>query len=305
MPDASAPLPPGCFAFGVFGDGPYRAWEEGRFRRVIQDVDRSDIAWLLHVGDIFWYPCSDEHYDKLHATLNAIQHPVIYTPGDNEWADCHEGIEGDYPPLDRLAQLRRTFYPAPTRSLGARPMRVVSQSENPAFAEFVENARWVKGGFVCATLHMVGSGNGSETFPGRSALDDSSLARRVAAAQAWLGEAFAIARRDSLHGVIIAMHSDPGLGARVPWPGYGDIAQRVKEFALHFDGEVVLIHGDAHTYVVDHPIWDPPHPKPIQNFTRIGTFGSPDIGWVRVVVDSLAGRVVAVEPRRMSRWFLW
>jgi hypothetical protein len=39
----------------------------------------------------------------------------------------------------------------------------------------------------------------------------------------------------------------------------------------------------------------------LENFTRLETFGSPDIGWVRVVVDTVAGRVVEFEPRLM-RW---
>lgn len=304
MPEQPGPLPPGCFAFGVFGDGPYRAWEEGRFRRVLNDVNGADIAWLFHIGDIFWYPCSDEHYEEMHAKLNTIRHPVVYTPGDNEWADCHEGIAGGYPPLDRLAQLRRTFFPEPSRSLGAQPMRVESQSADPAFAEFVENTRWIRGGFVCATVHLTGSANGTEDFPGRTAADDSAAARRAAAASAWIAEALAIVRADSLHGVIVAMHAYPGGHTQSP-PEFGDVMEQLREFAVTFDGQVILIHGDSHTFVVDKPVWNPPQPTTLSNFTRIETFGSPDIGWVRVVVDSVKGEFVSAEPRLMSRWWLW
>ena len=38
--------------------------------------------------------------------------------------------------------------------------------------------------------------------------------------------------------------------------------------------------------------------------TRLETFGSPDIGWVRVVVDSVSGEF-SFEPRIMRRWWLW
>jgi hypothetical protein len=48
-----APLPPDSFAFGVFGDGPYSPWEQGRFRRVLEEVSQADVAWLLHVGERF------------------------------------------------------------------------------------------------------------------------------------------------------------------------------------------------------------------------------------------------------------
>jgi hypothetical protein len=303
-PEPLAPLPPGCIAFGVFGDGPYRIWEEARFRRVVQEVNRADIAWLFHIGDIFWYPCSDGHYAEMRAEMSTIQHPVAYTPGDNEWADCHTRIDGRYRPLERLAQLRRTFFADPARTNGGRPMRVVSQGAEPRYSEFVENVRWTRGGLVCATIHLVGSGNAGDPFPGRTAEDDSARVRRTAAATAWLEEAFAVAHADSLHAVILAMHADPGFG-KSDTPGYGHFVSRLRELVLGFDGHVVLIHGDAHTFVVDHPLWDPLRPDPIDTFTRIETFGSPDIGWVRVVVDSTSGEIVRVEPRRVSRWWLW
>jgi len=303
-PKAPAPLPPGCFAFGVFGDGPYRVWEEGRFRRLVRDVDGADLAWLFHIGDIFWYPCSDGHYNEMLAKMNAIQHPVVYTPGDNEWTDCHEGLAGDFQPLERLARLRATFFSDPSRTLGTRPMRVVSQAADPAHAEFVENVRWVRGGFVCATIHVVGSGDAAEAFPGRTAEDDAEVVRRQDAAVAWLEEAFAVAHADSLKGVILAMHAEPGF-ARAENADFGRLVNRLRELVLGFDGQVLLLHGDGHTFVVDHPLWDPPlRPDPIDTFTRIETFGSPDIGWVRVVVDSVNGRIVDVEPRLVSRWWL-
>ncbi len=304
-PPDPASIPPGCFAFGVFGDGPYRIWEEARFRHTLDDVNREDLAWFLHVGDIFWYPCSDDHYEDVLASLNRVRHPVIYTPGDNEWADCHTRIAGRYAPLDRLDRLRRTLFAVPGRSLGAAPMPVVSQGEDPEFAEFVENVRWKTGRVLCATFDMVGSDNAMEPFPGRTAEDDSAAVRRTRAAMAWLEETFAIARADSMRGVILAMHADPGLGSLDLPSGYGDFAERVRELTLQFGSNVYLVHGDAHHFTVDHPLWDPPHPDPIGNFTRIETFGSPDIGWLRVVVDSTSGQLMGVEPRLKSRWYLW
>lgn len=155
-PSEPAPLPPNSFAFAVYGDGPYRVWEVGRFHHVLKDMNRTDLQWVIHVGDIFWYPCSDANYRRSLNAMNSIGHPVVYTPGDNEWTDCHERIEGSFAPLERLAHLRRTFFPQPGRSLGARTMRVTSQAEDPVYAEFVENVRWERGGFVFATIHMVG-----------------------------------------------------------------------------------------------------------------------------------------------------
>ena len=66
-------------------------------------------------------------------------------------------------------------------------------------------------------------------------------------------------------------------------------------------GRVLLIHGDSHIQRVDRPFRDSTG-TPYPNFSRIETFGPPEIGWLRVVVDTLQGRVVEVEPRMMRGW---
>jgi len=302
----SQPLPPDCFAFAVFGDGPYHTWEVGRFGHLIEEVNRADLQWFLHVGDIFRYPCSDQHYMSELATMKAIRHPVVYTPGDNEWTDCHEQADGGYRPLERLARLRHLFFTHPRRSLGAHPMPLDPQSANPAFAEFVENARWVRGGFVFATVHMVGSSNALKPFPGRGPADDAEVARRTEAALAWMDEAFALAKEQGMSGVVLAMHGSP-TPERIPRvrEGYAEFIDRLEDHVKAFPGEVLLIHGDSHQQRVDHPLRDRTTGETLTNFTRLETFGSPDIGWVRVVVDSVAGRIVSYEPHLMSKWRLW
>lgn len=299
-----SPLPPDTFAFGVFGDGPYRAWENGRFRRLIDDVNGHDIEWLLHVGDLLWYPCSDRALSERLRALNSIRHPVVYTPGDNEWADCHETITGGYLPLERLDHVRKTFFADPRTSLGGRSMAVESQGRNPAWSEFVENARWTFGGFVFVTIHMVGSDNALARFDGRTAADDAEVARRSAAALDWLDAAFSVARSDSASGVVIAIHGDPSFeDPRGAGRGYATFVDRLAEQVTAFPGQVVLIHGDSHIQRADNPL-RADSGQTLRNFTRIESYGSPDIGWVRVVIDSVAGRVVASEPRLM-RWRLF
>ena len=70
--------------------------------------------------------------------------------------------------------------------------------------------------------------------------------------------------------------------------------------ASRFRGEVLVIHGDSHQQHVDHPLKSAGG-TPIANVTRLETFGSPEIGWVRVVVDTVRGRVVAMEPRLIAK----
>jgi len=301
-----APLPPGAFAFGVFGDGPYQSWEMGRFRRLLEDANTADLQWFLHVGDILWYPCSDEAYAERLEALNSIRHPVVYTPGDNEWTDCHEEIAGGFQPLERLQRLRAIFFAHPGRSLGGRPLELEPQSADSAFSSFVENARWVHGGFVFTTIHMVGSGNASGLFGARRLADDQEVARRTEAALVWLEAAFRIAREKGLNGVVLALHGNPGLeNAREARAGYEAFVDRLEELVKGFAKPVLLIHGDTHTQRVDHPLRERETGDTLLNLTRLETYGSPDIGWIRVVVDSVAGRIVEYEPRLMRRWLLW
>lgn len=302
-PPSAESVPPGSFAFGVFGDGPYYPWEQGRFRRVLDDVSRADVQWLLHVGDLLWYPCSAAAFEARLRQLNAVPLPVVYTPGDNEWTDCHEERPGRYEPLDRLAILRRTFFSEPGRSLGARAMPLTSQAVDSTFADFPENARWTYGGFVFSTIHLVGSSNGQEDFPGRTAAHDAEVARRTEAALAWLDGAFATAREDSAKGVVLAVHANVGMDPeREPRAGYDRFVERLGQHAAAFPGPVLFIHGDSHTMQVDQPLRDA-QGRPYPNFTRLETFGSPDIGWVRVVVDTVAGQIAAYEPRLMRGWW--
>jgi hypothetical protein len=232
---------------------------------------------------------------------------VIYTPGDNEWADCHEAIAGRYQPLDRLQHLRARFFPNPGTSFGGRAMVVTTQGHDSAFSAFVENVRWQFGGFLFATMHMVGSGNASRPFEGRTAADDAEVAARTQAAMAWMEQTFRIAQSEGLKGVVLAIHGDPGLEdypAEV-YASYSTLVQRLEELVKGFEGQVLLIHGDSHELLTDHPLRDRLTGQPLSNFTRLETYGSPDIGWVRVVVDSLIGRFVSFEPRLVSRWVLW
>lgn len=299
-----APLPPNAFAFGVFGDGPYRSRDVARYTRLLRDVQGAGVQWLLHVGDLFWYPCSNANLAHSLDILNAVQVPVVYTPGDNEWSDCHEDIAGHFPPLDRLKQIRRTFFARPAQSLGSHPMALESQAQEPGWAEFVENRRWRFGGFLFITIHIVGSNNAAAKYPGRTQVEDAEVARRTDAAFAWLNEGFVLATRDTLRGVVVAMHADPGFETRAgAYPAYARLMDTLAARTRSFARPVLLIHGDGHEYLVDHPFVR--RDTSFSNFTRLETFGSPDIGWVRVVIDSQSGTLVRYEPRVMPRRGFW
>lgn len=294
---------PALFRFAVFGDGPYYGIEMGRYRHVLRQIDEHDLAFLIHVGDILWYPCSEAAYRARRAGLDSLRHPVIYTPGDNEWTDCHEQRPGRYDPLDRLAVLRRVFFDRADRSLGREALPLTVQSADTAYGEFVENARWIRDSVVFATLHVVGSRNGTDPFPGKTAASDDEAARRLAAAVAWSREAFAFATAMNARAVVLAMHADPDFERR-----YGDhevyepLFAVWAEGALAFGRPVLVIHGDSHEFIVDRPLVDPGTGRAIATVTRLETMGSPDIGWVEVVVDPTDPAMFRFTPRVAGRW---
>ena len=305
-PQAPTPNPPGTFAFGALGDAPYYPWEAWRYPLVLGDMDGNDLAFSIHVGDIFWYPCSDDRYQRSLRWFSGLKHPLIYVPGDNEWADCWTEQEGRFNPRDRLARLRQTLFPRPASSLGRRTVPVETQSADPAFAEFVEHARWSEQGLMFVTLHVVGSGNFTEAFPGRTDADDQESRRRLDAALAWLHDSFVRAKSLSAMAVVVAFHADPGFDSSgtdvVP---FKPLLDAFEAEAVAFGKPVLLIHGDSHRFTTDHPLKARATQQPIDNVTRLEVPGSPLVGWVRVVVTPGVTPSFAFEQRLVPRWKYW
>ena len=61
-----------------------------------------------------------------------------------------------------------------------------------------------------------------------------------------------------------------------------------------FSGPVVLVHGDTHFFKIDKPLSNPINL--LKNFTRVQTFGSPNIHWIKVSVDPASRNVFHFEP---------
>jgi hypothetical protein len=91
--------------------------------------------------------------------------PFVYTPGDNEWTDCHKTKEfSSGAPLNELAAVRNLFFPYPGSTLGGRKKHVSTQAtefdrKHPGDAQFVENVMWEQGRVVFVTLNLPGSNN--------------------------------------------------------------------------------------------------------------------------------------------------
>ena len=302
------PVPAGSWAFAAFGDAPYRPQEEVQYPLTLADVDAHPLAFVLHVGDILGAPCTDERYRKTLAWWARVRHPLIYTPGDNEWADCWGPAQGGFAPLERLQRLRQLFFPDPTRSLGPAPIALESQRADPAFSEYVENARFVHQGMVFATVHLVGSKNARVPFPEQTPEDLLASIRRTKAAAAWLRATFAEAHTRGAAALVVAFQAYPFFERPVSdehRQAFEPFMLALEEEVERFGRPVLAIHGDYHRFLVDHPLHRRTTGVRLENFTRLMVPGSPNVGWVVVRVTPGVANPFAFERRVLSRWRLW
>lgn len=300
----------GPFEFALIGDTPYvNGSDPGAtyppFDRLVDAINRERrLQWVLHAGDIKNGStlCSDALYPDRLARFAAFSKPLVYTPGDNEWTDCHRLNNGQYQPLERLAKLREVLFPTPGATLGSGSLSVDSQAQTPGYEEFPENVRWTHRGVVFATLHVVGSHNAQDPFQAGSAAvrtraDDDEVARRNAANLAWLNKAFDRAERDEAAGVLILIQANPGLEFEqsvADRGGYEAFLAALETRTAAFGKPVVLAHGDSHYFRVDKPrLLDRAF---LPNFTRVETFGAGNVHWIRVQVDPRSDEVFRFVP---------
>jgi len=274
--DSGAPARPdagGRFTFGVIGDYPYTTDQIPKFDRLIEMVNEEKPSFVLHVGDVGAQPCGDPALETSLATLRRLTMPVILTPGDNEWTDCHEvGVD----PFERLARVRQIFFRT-DQSLGGRTLTLTRQS-----AQYPENSRFEFGGITFVAVHWVGSNNGT----GRTAEADAEAAGRSAAGLEWVRAGYAAAKASDSKGIVIFFQADPNfdlyrLGVQ---NAHTQLLRTFERESITYRRPVLLVHGDTHVYRVDQALYGSSD-TPISNVTRLENFGSPNVHWSRVTVD--------------------
>lgn len=303
------------FSFGLWGDMPYKkAGDEAKMPALLRSISGSDIAFSIYNGDIKdgSSPCSDEVYTQALAMFGQLRQPVVYVPGDNEWTDCHRKNNGGYDALERLAHLRQVMIPS-LASLGQRQMELSRQGK--LGEKFVENTRFHHRDITFVTLNIPGSNNNrvlddqdcrnkSVRIFSQCEAANAEYAERDTANIAWLREAFAKAIATKSRGIVVVMQADPGFDlpetesvdeSQAPGvSGYRRFVDELVKETEYFDGQVLLVHGDTHFFKVDKPLYSPA--KLLPNLTRLQTFGSPSIHWVRVVVESKTPHVFNIQP---------
>jgi hypothetical protein len=146
----------------------------------------------------------------------------------------------------------------------------------------VENVRWVESRVAFATLHVIGSNNGLNAYTGLgltvpTAAQTAEVEARIASTLTWIDSTFDTAAADDLEGVVLAMQADTWDPA--PASAQQAIVNRIAQRTAAFDGQVLLLQGDSHTYKVDNPLALP-------NFTRIVVHGETlPFEYLRLTID--------------------
>jgi hypothetical protein len=285
----------------VFGDSPYGTTPTDTSQFVATpafidsiNADR-DVSLVLHVGDIHsGKQFCTETYDRAVFDLwAAFRDPLVYTPGDNEWADCHKSGEGggsydattsqivykrdangnliDYAggnPLANLDLIRSIYFARPGRAINGR-MEVNSQAEeaeddHPSDAKFVENVWWEQelgsSKILFVTLNIPGGSNNDSDIwygaPTVSAAQAQEIEERTGADLRWLDAAFKHAKKNT-KAVVIQVQADMWDLDGKPASHIANYQQFIDRIAAHataFGKPVLLFNGDSHVYRSDNPL---------------------------------------------------
>ena len=279
----------------LLADTPYGDAQRAQFPALVADVNADpQISLVLHGGDIKngSSTCDDARFADIAALYGTFADPFVFTPGDNEWTDCHRASNGGYLPTERLEAVRSAFFPKPGRTLGQRTVKTTTQAKDREHSAYVENVRLDRAGVVIASVHVVGSQNdlapwfgAAETAAHRSQRLAEFEARQ-AANLAWIDEAFARAARTRAPGVLLLMQAEPVVG-----PGYQAVRDRILQQSRTFGRPVLLVHGDEHAFEQE------PAYGGVANLTRLETYGDTAVNWLKLTIDPADPLVFSWQPR--------
>jgi hypothetical protein len=303
------------FTFGLWGDMPYaKEKDEAKIPALVDSINASDVKFSIYVGDIKdgSSKCTEDVFSNAIGIFSKFKKPMVYIPGDNEWTDCHRLNNGGYHSTERLDYLRKVMFPT-LDIFGKTKMPVTHQGQ--LGQKFVENLRFTYNTVVFVTLNIPGSNN-------NKVLDDKDCTNKSARTPAicvevnaeyeerdkanieWMKEAFKEARAKRAPGIALIWQGEPGYD--IPetedinernnpmYSGYTNFLNALIAETEKFPGEVLVVNGDVHAFKVDKPLYSPS--KVLGNLTRVQTFGSPLIHWVRVKVDPRSKDVFTVLP---------
>lgn len=286
------------FKFVALGDMPYSPPKDyQRFETLISEINRLKPSFSIFIGDTKSGSslCSNEHNQIIKSYFSSFKSPLIYSPGDNEWTDCHRPLAGAYDPLERLDVLRTVFF-STNQSLGQNTIRLQRQADlEPKYSKYVENAYWIKNNFLFVNIHIPGSNNNNEGT--ESAIKE--YLDRNQANLAWIDQAFNLATQKNMNGIIIAYQADmfykPSQLTSSD-SGYRDTLESLISRSELFKKPVLLIHGDSHRLKIDQPLHRKNQKRVLENVLRLQVMGADQVEAVEVQVNPSQGQPFSFRP---------
>jgi hypothetical protein len=302
--------------YAIIGDTPYGQPQIDNFPNDIAEINADpNVRMVIHLGDIKngSSRCDTTYFQTVLTDFGTFADPLVYTPGDNEWTDCHRANNGAYNPGERLATVRQMFFADPGRTLG-RSVKVDHQA-----APYVENVSWSQSNVQYGTLDVPGSNNDWAPWFDVTPRTDAQVAEytgRNAADIAWLDGIFADARHDKADAVVLAIQADmwdpafSGVNANpASFDHFTAFVQELARQTLAWQKPVLLLNGDSHVFVDDQPLSSaaPAYQKTmygltqaVPNLRRLTINGSttPCHEWLKLTIDPRVDGVFSYERVR-------
>jgi hypothetical protein len=311
--------------YAVIGDTPYGQPQIDNFSNDVAEINEDpNVRLVMHLGDIKngSSVCSTNYFEGIRADFYRFQDPLVYTPGDNEWTDCHRANNGGYWPAGpvlngdsrpaRLDEIRRIFFDQPGWTLGRHSRKVETQG-----GDYPENVLWTASRVVFGDLDIPGSNNDwapwFEAPRTQSQIDE--VENRTAADLEWMERIFQRAESENAKAVVIGTQADmwdPAIeGNPAGYDHFAPIVQALAAESLAFEGPVLLLNGDSHQFTDDHPLADPSRPQnksiygiaqDVPNLHRITVNGSttPCHEWLKLTVDPHTSGVFSYQRVRFT-----
>ena len=92
-PDANNVLTVAAYGDSPYGLNPTDTTQTDKTLAFIESINNDPkVDLVLHVGDIHSGKqfCTEAYDRTIYDLWVAFKNPLIYSPGDNEWTDCHE-----------------------------------------------------------------------------------------------------------------------------------------------------------------------------------------------------------------------
>lgn len=291
------PVIKGVSTIALYGDAPYGTSPTDTAELLatpafIDGINADpDVSLVMHAGDIHSGKqyCTIKYDHQIRQLWNTFADPLIYTPGDNEWTDCHKVSEGggsynagtgqidflrdadghliDYAggnPVSNLGLVRSSFFNHPGRAIGGK-LWVTTQAQSfdphyPSDSEYVENVTFRQSRVRFVTLNQPGgSNNDNDIWYGAPTMSDeqsNEIATRTAAAIRWLDAAFDQATAEKAKAVVILLQADMWdvTDNFAHQTGFDPLLNEMAARTAAFGRPVLLINGDSHVYRSDNPM---------------------------------------------------